>query len=158
VVTARTKTANRTTVRSKQNERPIATLDSPLFPVGRPEIIVDFLADQALLYVVLKNIGARSAYRVITNFDKSFQGLGGKKCISTLQLFRYLLFIPPGKEFVQLVDSLGAYFRRREPIRLSASITYEDREGQEFEDVISHDLRIYRDLGFISKTSLRSES
>lgn len=151
MVTARTKTANRIAARSKRNEAPIATPDSPLSPIRRPEIIVDFLADQALLYVVLKNIGTRSAYRVITNFDKSFRGLDGKKCISTLQLFRYLLFIPPGKEFVQLVDSLGAYFRRREPSRLSATITYHDREGQEFEDVISHDLRIYRDLGFTSK-------
>ena len=157
-MTARTKTANRITARSKRNAAPIAALDSPLSSVRRPEIIVDFLADQALLYVVLKNIGTRSAYRVITNFDKSFHGLDGRKCISTLQLFRYLLFMPPGKEFVQLVDSLGAYFRRREPSRLTATITYEDREGKEFEDVISHDLRIYRDLGFTAKTPLRSES
>lgn len=155
---ARTKTANRITARSKRNAARIAAPDSPLSPVRRPEIIVDFLADQALLYVVLKNIGTRSAYRVITNFDKSFYGLGGKKCISTLQLFQHLLFMPPGKEFVQLVDSLGAYFGRREPSRLSATITYQDREGQEFEDVISHDLRIYRDLGFTAKTPLRSES
>ena len=157
MVTARTKTANRIAVRSKRNEAPVAMLDSPLSPVHRPEIILDFHADQALLYVVLKNIGARSAYRVITKFDKSFRGLGGKKCISTLQLFRYLLFMPPGKEFVQLVDSLGAYFRRREPSRITATITYEDREGRKFEDVISHDLRIYRDLGFTAKP-LRSES
>ena len=124
--------------------------DSPL-SLRRPEVIVDFQADQALLFVVLKNIGTRSAYRVITNFDQPFRGLGGKKCISTLQLFRYLLFIPPGKEFVQLVDPLGAYFTRREPSRLTATIAYEDREGQKFKDVISHDLRIYRDLGFTSK-------
>ncbi len=36
-------------------------LESPLSAVRRPEIILDFQADQALLYVVLKNIGARSA-------------------------------------------------------------------------------------------------
>lgn len=157
MVTARTKTANRVTVRPKRNQTAVAMLDSPLPAVRRPEIILDFQADQALLYVVLKNIGARSAYRVITKFDNSFRGLGGKKCISTLQLFRYLLFMPPGKEFVQLVDSLGAYFGRREPSRITATITYEDREGRKFEDVISHDLRIYRDLGFTAKP-LRSES
>jgi hypothetical protein len=142
-------------VGSKRSKAPGASPDPPLSPVRRPEIIVDFMADQALLYVVLKNIGTRSAYRVITNFDKPFRGLGGKKCISTLQLFRYLLFIPPGKEFVQLVDSLAAYYGRREPSRLSATITYKDREGQEFEDIISHDLRIYRDLGFTSKPQER---
>jgi len=65
--------------------------------------------------------------------------------------------MPPGKEFVQLVDSLGAYFGRREPRRITATSTYEDREGRKFEDVISHDRRIYRDLGFTAKP-LRSES
>ena len=62
----------------------------------------------------------------------------------------------PGKEFIQRVDSIGAYFRRREPSRITATISYEDREGHKFKDVISHDLRIYRDLGFTSKP-LRSE-
>ena len=66
MVTARTKTANRVTVRPKRNQTAVAMLDSPLPAVRRPEIILDFQADQALLYVVLKNIGVRSAYRVIT--------------------------------------------------------------------------------------------
>jgi hypothetical protein len=149
-VAARTSTTSRTTVRPKQIDAPGAVLDRALPPVHRPDMIVDFQADQALLYIVLKNIGARSAYRVITHFDKPFRGLGGEKCISELQLFKSLLFIPPGKEFVQLVDPLGAYFRRREPSRLTATITYQDREGRKFEDVIPHDLRIYRDLGFTS--------
>ena len=149
--TARTRAANKLTIKTVRNGAPIAAVGSPLTPDRRPEVIVDFLADQALLYVVLKNIGARSAYRVVTNFDKPFRGLDGKKCISTLQLFRYLLFLPPGKEFVQFVDSLGAYFRRREPTRLTATIAYADQEGHKFEEVISHDLRIYRDLGFTGK-------
>jgi hypothetical protein len=157
MVMAKTKSANRTTARSKPNGARVAIPGPALYPVSRPEVIVDFAADQALLYVVLKNIGSRSAYRVVTNFDQPFHGLGGKKCISTLQLFRHLLFMPPGKEFIQLVDPLGAYFGRREPSLLRATVKYEDREGQKFEDAISHDLRIYRDLGFTAK-SLRSES
>ena len=152
---AKTRTANTATGTLKQKVAPATLLESPLSSAHRPEVIVDFQADQALLFVVLKNIGARSAYRVTTKFDPPFYGLDGTKCISALQLFRYLLFMPPGKEFIQLVDSIGTYFRRREPYRITATISYEDREGHKFKDVISHDLRIYRDLGFTSK---RSES
>jgi hypothetical protein len=150
---AKTRTANRATGTLKQKVAPAILLESPLYSTHRPEVIVDFQADQALLFVVLKNIGARSAYRVTTKFDPAFHGLDGRKCISALQLFRYLLFMPPGKEFIQLVDPIGAYFRRREPGRITATISYEDREGHKFKDVISHDLRIYRDLGFTSKRS-----
>ena len=108
---------------------------------------MDFTCREGILFVVLKNIGARSAYRVTTRFDKPFSGLGGHKAIASLRLFRRLDFMPPGKEFTQLVDPIATYMRRREPVRLTATIAYRDREGARFEDVITHDLRIYQDLG-----------
>lgn len=121
---------------------------SPLAdPERRPEVIVDFAVSDGLLLVSLSNIGPRSAWRVTTRFDKPFRGLGGAKRISALALFRRVEFMPPGKTFTQLVDPLAVYLARREPTRLSATITYRDREGHRFEDTITHDLRIYRDLG-----------
>jgi hypothetical protein len=114
---------------------------------SRPEVIVDFTCRDGLLFVVLRNIGARSAYRVTTRFDKPFRGLGGRKRITELRLFRRLPFMPPGKEFIQLVDPLAAYLRRREPSRLTATVLYRDREGRKFGDVITHDIRVYQDLG-----------
>ena len=113
---------------------------------GRPDVYVDFTVEHGLLCVVLRNIGAASAYDVVTRFDQPFRGLGGRKDISTIALFRSLRFIPPGKQFIQLVDHLDAYFRREEPTRLTASMTYSDREGRRFEEVVPHDLDIYRDL------------
>jgi hypothetical protein len=113
----------------------------------RPEVIVDFTFADGLIFVVLRNIGKRSAYRVSTRFDQPFHGLDGRKRITDLRLFRRVEFMPPGKEFVQLVDRLDAYLRRREPTRLVATVTYRDRDGHRFEDVIPHDLRIYHDLG-----------
>lgn len=114
----------------------------------RPEVILDFTAEQGLLYVVLRNIGERSAYRITVQFDNPFHGLGGRKCVSDMQLFRSLQFLPPGKEFVQLVDPVADYLKRREPTRLTATLNYTDREGNKFRDIIAHDLRIYRDLGY----------
>lgn len=118
-------------------------------PSPRPEVIVDFACREGLLFVILKNIGARSAYRVTTRFDKPFTGLGGGKPMADLRLFRRLDFMAPGKEFCQLVDPLALYLKRREPARLTATIAYRDREGSAFEDAITHDLRIYQDLGEI---------
>jgi hypothetical protein len=119
----------------------------PLPEAPRPEVIVDFACRDGLLFVILKNIGARSAYHVATRFDKPFAGLGGHKRITELRLFRRLDFMAPGKEFCQLVDPLALYLRRGEPARLTATVSYRDREGRRFEEAITHDLRVYEDLG-----------
>jgi hypothetical protein len=113
---------------------------------ARPDVYVDFTVDQGLLFIVLRNVGAASAYDVVTRFDRPFRGLGGRKDISMITLFRSLPFMPPGKQFTQLVDHLDAYFRRDEPTRLTASMTYADREGRRYAEAVPHDLGIYRDL------------
>ena len=51
-----------------------------------------------------------------------------------------------GKQITQLVDHADAYFQREEPTRLTATITYADRAGRRYSEVIPHDLDIYRDL------------
>ena len=113
----------------------------------RPEVIVDFDVRDGLLFVSLKNIGDGSAYEVTTRFDPPFRGLGGKKDIAGMQVFRRAEFLPPGKAFVQFVDPLAVYMSRQEPARLSATIAYRDRQGRPYTDVITHDLRVYLDLG-----------
>lgn len=114
---------------------------------ARPEVIVDFSLDAGLLSVSLKNVGATSAYRVRTQFDKPFYGLGGEKCISELRLFRQVSFLPPQKEYRQFVDLLAAYAKRKEPMRIKATVSYRDRDGRRYEEIMAHDLRIYLELG-----------
>lgn len=118
---------------------------------ARPEVIVDFDCDEGLLTVALKNIGQGSAYRVRTQFDKPFYGLQGDKCISAMRVFRNVEFMAPGKEFRQFIDRLDRYAKRKEPMRLLATITYRDRDGRRYEDKIAHDLRVYLDLGQVRK-------
>ena len=113
----------------------------------RPEIAVDFDVEDGLLTVSLKNVGGSSAYRVRTSFDKPFHGLGGEKCISTMRVFREVPFMAPGKEFCQYVDLLVSYARRKEPLRIKASVSYLDRDGNHYQETIAHDLRIYLELG-----------
>jgi hypothetical protein len=114
---------------------------------ARPEVILDFCVVEGMLSVSLKNIGHASAYVVKTEFDKDFYGLSGEKCISRMRLFRRVDFMPAGKEFCQFVDMLAEYAKRREPMRLKATISYRDREGNRYVDTMAHDLRIYLDLG-----------
>ena len=111
----------------------------------RPEVIVDFSVERGLLFVVLRNLGPASAYDVATRFDHRFHGLGGRKDMTALALFQALPFLPPGKQIAQLVDTVNAYFRRLEPTTVAATLTYRDRDGRRFTDVIRHDLAIYRD-------------
>jgi hypothetical protein len=116
----------------------------------RPDIIVDFNCQQGLLFVSLKNIGVQSAYSVCTVFDKPLFGLSGQKCISELQLFRCVEFVPPGKEFTQFVDPLSTWYQLGRDNRYTITITYNDREGKRFRERIIHDLDIYKDLGYFS--------
>jgi hypothetical protein len=118
----------------------------------RPDIIIDFNCEQGLLFVSLKNIGVQSAYRVCTVFDKPLLGLNGQKCISELQLFRCVEFVPPGKEFSQLVDPVATWFQQGRPNRYTITISYSDRDGKQFRERIVHDLDIYRDLVYISNS------
>jgi len=115
--------------------------------LGRPEVIVDFGVEDGLLTIHLKNIGDRSAYAVKTTFDRRFHGLDGQKCISEMRLFRRLEFMAPGKDLSQFVDVLANYAKRKEPMRIGATLSYRDREGNRYEDRIVHNLRIYLELG-----------
>jgi hypothetical protein len=118
---------------------------------ARPQVVVDFSVDDGLLFVSLRNAGGESAYKVAVRFDRAFHGLGGRKEVSALRLFRRLDFLPPGKSYTQLVDPLAHYAARREPLRIAASATYVDRDGNRYADVMRHDLRVYLELGEIVK-------
>jgi len=127
-----------------------AARSRPASNAPRPDVIIDFHCDQGLLFISLKNIGERSAYSVSTKFDKPLLGLGGEKTISDLQVFRCVEFVPPGKEFTQFVDPISAWFQQGRPTRYNITITYADRDGKKFRERITHNLDIYRDLGYIS--------
>jgi hypothetical protein len=145
--------ARRAPATSRQARRPARAAQDPqrrqadtaVVPTIRPDVIVDFLVDRGLLFVALHNIGGASAYEVVTRFDRPFHGLGGRKDLSRLALFRSLLFLPPGKQISQLIDHLDAYFQRDEPTRLTATIAYADRNGVRYKEIVPHDLEIYRD-------------
>jgi len=120
---------------------------------GRPEVIVEFLFDHGLLYISVNNIGNRPAISVSVKFDKKIVGLGGTREISALALFKNIEFLGPQREIVSLLDSSSSYFKRKQPTKISALITYQDLEKRRYEISIKHDLEIYRDLVFVEPAS-----
>ena len=69
--------------------------------------------------------------------------------MNKLRLFRKIEFLAPGKEIRTLLDSSAAYFARKEPTLLTATVTYRTAAGERRRGTITHDLAIYRDLAYV---------
>ena len=113
------------------------------------QVIVDFEFERGLLSIVVRNLGDRSALDVKVEFDKPFKGLGGAREMNRLALFTRIRFLAPGKEIRTLLDSSAAYFARKEPTRLTATVSYRTAAGERRRHAITHDLSIYRDLAYV---------
>jgi hypothetical protein len=116
---------------------------------SEPEVIVDFEFERGLLFVGVRNLGARPALEVSTRFDKPFRGLGGTRKMNGLALFKRIEFLAPRKEIRTLLDSSAAYFARDEPTLLTATVSYRTAAGERRRHAITHDLSIYRDLAYV---------
>jgi hypothetical protein len=115
----------------------------------RPDVIVDFDFRDGLLFVSVRNIGARPALGVTTTFDRKLPGLGGAKDVASLPLFTGLEFLAPGKEIETLLDTAASWFARRRATKITARVAYRDPEGKQYRATIAHNLEIYRELGYV---------
>ena len=122
-------------------------------PGRRPEVLVEFLFDRGLLFIAINNIGERAALNVSVNFDQKFTGLGGSREISKLALFRSLQFLGPQREVVTFLDSSASYFRRKQPVDISALISYQDADSRQYEEIIRHNLEVFRELVYLGQTN-----
>ena len=114
-----------------------------------PPVIVDFEFERGLLSIVVRNLGDDPALDVKVQFDKVFNGLGGTREMNGLALFSKLRFLAPGKEIRTLLDSSAAYFARKEPTLLTATVSYRTPDGERRRGAVTHDLSIYRDLAYL---------
>jgi hypothetical protein len=120
----------------------------------RPEVIVEFLFDRGRLFISVNNIGERAAVNVSVKFDKKIVGLGGTKEISTLPLFRNLQFLGPKREIVTFLDTSGSYFKRKQPMKITARVSYQDADAQKYDETMSHNLEVYREVVYLNPSSL----
>ena len=116
-------------------------------------MIADVVFDNGLFTIAVENIGDRPAIDVAVRFDKEFHGAGGRS-IPKLALFRRIPFLAPRRRITTFLDSSAAYFARREPTDITATVTYNDASGTAFKDVIHHDLAIYQDVSYVGPPRL----
>jgi hypothetical protein len=116
-----------------------------------PDVILDVVFEDGLLYLALANIGLRPALQVETRFNRKLLGLGGTKDVSELPLFRKVEFLGPGREIRTLLDSAPSFFAGRRVTTLVARIAFRDETGGRHEKTIKHDLAIYRELAYVQR-------
>lgn len=117
-----------------------------------PDVILDFIFDEGLFFISINNIGDKPAYKVSVRFNSKIYGLGGTKEISALPLFRNIEFLAPRKQIVTFLDHSNSYFSGKGPTKVSARISFLDSAEHKHVVTINHDLEIYREIGFVSKT------
>jgi hypothetical protein len=117
----------------------------------RPEVVLDVVFEDGLLFLAVTNIGTAPALGVSCRFGRKLRGLGGTQDVSKLPLFQNVAFLGPGREIRTLLDSSAAYFARDEPTELSVTTRYNDGSGHTFRTVVEHDLSIYRDLAYVPR-------
>jgi hypothetical protein len=118
---------------------------------GRPDVILDVVFEDGLLFLALRNIGLRPALGVSAEFGRPLHGLGGTKEVSALPLFRRLEFLAPGREIRTLLDSSASWFRRRQPTKLAVRIAYRDAAGERYTTTVKHDLAVYREVAYVTR-------
>jgi hypothetical protein len=129
----------------KQGDRETAARDR------RPEVVLDVVFEDGLLFLAVANIGDAPALAVSCTFARKLLGLGGAKDVSGLPLFANVAFLGPGREIRTLLDSSAAYFGRDEPTDLSVAIRYSGTDGRTYETTVDHDLAIYRELAYVPR-------
>jgi hypothetical protein len=118
---------------------------------GDPAVVVDVVFEEGLLFLSVRNISNRPAYRVRARFRPA---IGGVRRVSRLALFRRLEFLAPGREIRTLLDSTACYFGRDEPSAFVVTVSYETADGRRHRHEVPHDLEIYRDLAWVAREEM----
>ena len=126
--------------------------DEFVSPVHRgADVILDFVFDDELLFIEIKNIGDEPAVDVKTKFNQRFTGINGEFHIQRLAMFKNIAFLAPQRAIRTFLDSSISYFGREQPLAITATLTWHDRFGKRQSAIIHHDLGIYKDILTVHK-------
>ena len=115
-------------------------------PPRDADVLVDVELEDGLLFLAVATLGDLPAHRVRVRFDTPLTGLGGRKRIDRLALFRRLELLAPHKRIRTILDRPALLFARDGPTRFEARATWRTDSGARGERTVVHDLEIYRDL------------
>jgi hypothetical protein len=118
-------------------------------PPREADVLVDVDYEDGLLYLAVTNLGELPAHRVRVRLEPPLRGLGGRKRMERLALFRRLELLAPHKRIRTLLDRASLLYARGEPLRFEATATWRTDAGARGERTVRHDLEIYRDLAVL---------
>lgn len=110
------------------------------------DVLVDVDFEDGLLFLAVENLGDLPAHRVRVRIEPPLRGLGGRRRVDRLALFRRLELLAPRKRIRTFLDRAALLFARDEPTAFEARATWRTDAGARCERVVRHDLEIYRDL------------
>ncbi|MCP1676410.1 hypothetical protein J2T57_003571 [Natronocella acetinitrilica] len=119
---------------------------------GRPDVVLDVLFDDGLLYLTLQNLGSAHAHDVHVRFDRSIRAVEGTRDITALEIFRDLAFLPVGKRIEVFLDTSGNFFAQQGDTEFVAHIRFHDATGRQYQHRARHNLAVYRDLGYVRRS------
>lgn len=118
-------------------------------PPREADVILDVEFEDALLFLVLENIGFRPAHSVRVRFAGPLRGLGGEKRIDRLRIFQRLELLPPRRRIRIFLDRAALLFARDEPTELEARISWRTDHDERRSRTVRHDLDAYRDFPYL---------
>lgn len=120
-----------------------------LFGSPNPDVIIDFIFENGLLYISIENIGDMPAYRVSIKFNNRIIGVEGTKEISSMPLFQNIEFLAPARQIRTFLDTSAFYFHSDNPTIIISNISFFNYYGIKKNKTIKHNLEIYREIGYI---------
>ena len=111
----------------------------------RPLVFASLPSTQGYVYLSIKNIGTRPAYKVEIVFDPSLDILALDEQFkgATIPMLKQP-FMPPDTEFRNLItDDIYILNRKKEETNFNVSLRYEDAVGNVFSDYYHIDLNSY---------------
>jgi hypothetical protein len=117
----------------------------------RPDVALDVVFEDGLLFLVVVNTGNAAALGVSCKFRRRLRGLGGTQDMSKLPLFEHIAYLGPAREIRTLLDSSASFFAREEPTRVAVTTSYADASGRSYTSTVEHELAIYRDLAYVPR-------
>ena len=122
--------------------------DRPPKSTESDDVVFDLVFEDGLFFFELSNRGAEPVTKLTTTFRRPVVAPDGETDLATLNVFKKIEYMPPGKAIRVFVDSVPSYFGRRQPNLIHVSLTW--KQGRQTHTAkISHDVRIYRDLPYM---------
>ena len=120
-------------------------------PPPRPKVIVDFKLQDESLYLIILNSSSESEHEVVIHFDHPIMGHNGSKNLTSLPIFKNILYLAPFKAISLFIDPVDVFFYHLKQETICIETHYKDHKNCSFKESNIHNLNIYKQLPIHSR-------